>query len=480
MRLQRAIPAENSITEGVIWRQLLIFFFPILFGTFFQQLYNTADAVIVGNYVSAYALAAVGGSTSVLINLLVNLLVGISSAATIVVAQAFGGQRYQDVHDTVHTAFAFAIFAGGVMMVLGLVFSPWALRAMDTPEEIIGDSITYLRVYFFGMIPSFLYNMGSAVLRAVGDTRRPLYFLIVACLTNIVLDLLFVIVFGLGVFGVAIATVISQFVAAGLVVFSLMRSGYPTQLIPKEMRVSAPVLKRLLRIGLPAGIQSDMYTISNILIQSAINSFGPNTVAAWTAFGKIDGFFWMVMSAYGVSVMTFVGQNFGAQQYTRIRKSVRICLGMSFGTAIFFSVTLCLLAMPLLMLFTQDAAVLEPGVVMILHMVPFYFTYVCVEIMAGAIRGVGSSVVPMVMTCFGVCVLRVLWVVFVMPQDWRLEKLLVSYPATWAITSLLFLIYYYSGAWLRRQIAKSGFPPEPRKTRGGAKPEQAAAPLNDE
>lgn len=463
MRLQRAVPADNSITEGVIWRQLLIFFFPILFGTFFQQLYNTADAVIVGNYVSTNALAAVGGSTSVFINLLVNLLVGISSAATIVVAQYFGAQQYEDVRTTVHTAFAFAIGAGGVLMVLGLLISPWALDIMDTPELIYADSLLYLRVYFLGMIPAFLYNMGSAILRAVGDTRRPLYFLIVACLTNIVLDLLLVLVFGLGVLGVAIATVISQFVAAGLVIYSLLRSEYPHQLIPRDIRISMPVLKRLLRIGLPAGIQSDMYTISNMLIQACINSLGPGTIAAWTAFGKIDGFFWMILGAYGISVMTFVGQNFGAQKYARIRKSVRICFGMALGTAVVLSVLICLSAKPLLMLFTKDVTVLEAGAIMIMHMVPFYFAFVCVEIMAGAIRGVGNALVPMLMTCFGVCVLRVLWVTFVMPLDFRLETLLASFPLTWGVTSLLFLGYYLSGHWLRKQIAKAGFPPEERE-----------------
>ena len=461
--MRRAIPAENSITEGVIWRQILIFFFPILFGTFFQQLYNTADAVIVGKYVSTEALAAVGGATSVLINLFVNFLTGIASGSTIVVAQFFGAQRYEDVHRTVHTSFALAIIGGAVLGLLGLLFSPWALSMMGTPAEILGPSIAYIRIYFLGMIPSFIYNVGAGILRAIGDSRRPLYFLIIACLTNIVLDLLFVVVLGMGVIGVAVATVISQFIAGGLVVFSLMKSGYPYQLIPKQINISGDVLRKLLRTGLPAGLQADMYTISNILLQSCINTFGVTTIAAWTVFGKIDGFFWMILGAYGISVMTFVGQNFGAQKYARIRKSVRICLAMSFGTAVVLSTLLCLLSTPLQSLFTNDAAVIEAGNSILWRMVPFYFTYICVEILAGAARGVGNALLPMLMTCFGICVMRILWVFFVLPLDWRFDVLIASYPVTWAITSLFFIIYYLQGGWLRGRIAKAGLAPEQRQ-----------------
>lgn len=463
MRLFRK--EATNITEGVIWKQLLVFFFPILFGTFFQQLYNTVDAIIVGNFVGKEALAAVGGTTGTLVNLLVNLFVGVSSGATVVISQYFGAQRYDDVRKAVSTSVALALYAGVAMTAIGLVISPWALRAMDTPPEIMDYALTYLRIYFLGMIASFLYNIGSGILRAIGDTRRPLYFLIVACLTNIVLDLLFVVVFQWKVMGVAIATVLSQVVSAALVVSTLLRTDGPYHLDYKHIRITPAILKDIVRIGLPAGIQSDMYTFSNILIQTRINLFGTNTIAAWTAFGKIDSFFWMIMSAYGVAITAFVGQNFGAQKYERVRKSVRVCLQMSFGTAIFFSFLLCLCNGPLYRLFTQDAEVIAIGSQMVWYMIPFYATYVCVEILSGAIRGTGDAILPMILTVMGVCVLRIAWVLVFLPLRPELTTILVSYPITWSATSLLFILYYFFGGWMKRRIDKCGFSPEVRVPR---------------
>ncbi|WP_105205274.1 MATE family efflux transporter [Neobittarella massiliensis] len=455
---------QQNITEGVIWKQLLAFFFPILLGTFFQQLYNTADAIVVGNFVGKQALAAVGGSTGVLINLFVNLFVGISSGATVVIAQYYGAARHDDVHKVVHSSTALAIVAGGVMTVVGVLIAPFVLRAMGTPADIMDHALTYLRVYFFGMIASFIYNMGSGVLRAVGDTRRPLYFLIAACLTNIALDLLFVALLGMGVLGVALATVLSQILSAVLVVLTLSRSeGQPYQLTLSQVRFSKGVLGSVFRVGIPAGLQSNMYTVSNIILQSCINSFGTNTVAAWTAFGKIDGFFWMIMGAFGVSITTFVGQNFGAQKYHRVRQSVRVCLGLSFGVALVASSLLYFFCQPVYRLFTADGQVIDLGVQILRSMVPFYFTYICVEILAGAIRGTGDSIVPMLITCGGVCVLRVLWVLIALPFKNELSTVLASYPITWTVTSLLFIIYYLRGGWLRRRIAAMGFAPEQRR-----------------
>ena len=452
----------NGITEGVIWKQLLIFFFPILFGTLFQQLYNTADAIIVGRFVGKEALAAVGGSASVLINLLVNLFVGLSSGATVVVAQAYGAQDYEEVGRTVHTSVMLALTAGAAMTLVGLLCAPAALRAMDTPAETMADSIVYLRVYLLGIVASFLYNIGSAVLRAVGDTRRPLYFLIAACLLNILLDLALVLGLGLGVFGVALATLLSQIFSALLVLVTLLRSDWPLRLNRKELRFTASSLKGILRVGIPAGLQADMYAISNVILQSCINAFGTVTIAAWTAYGKIDGFFWMILSAFDVSITTFVGQNFGAQKYSRIRRSVRVCLVMAFATAILSSVLLCLFSRQLFAIFTADRAVAEAGRHMMLFLTPFYFTYVCVDILSGAIRGTGDSVLPMIMTCGGVCVLRVLWVFFALPLHRTIDMVIVSYPITWTLTSLLFIAYYLQGGWLRRRIARAGFPPEER------------------
>ena len=313
--------AVNQITEGVIWKQLLYFFFPILFGTFFQQLYNTADAVIVGQFVGTQALAAVGGATGSLINFFVNLFVGLASGTTVVIAQAYGAHDAESVGGTVHTSVALALAAGLGLTAVGVAAAPWALSAMGTPADIMDFALTYLRVYMLGTIPSFLYNVGSGILRAVGDTRRPLYFLIIACLVNIALDVVLVAVLGMGVLGAALATILSQGVSAVLVLVSLTRAETVYRLDWKQVRFHGRLLGDILRVGVPAGLQSNMYAISNILIQTAINGFGTATVAAWTAHGKVDGFFWMILGAYGISITTFAGQNFGAQKYDRIRRS---------------------------------------------------------------------------------------------------------------------------------------------------------------
>lgn len=454
---------DTRITEGVIWKQLLGFFFPILLGTFFQQLYNTADAMIVGQFVGKEALAAVGGTTSVLVNFLVNLFVGLASGSTVIISQYYGAGKQQDVGRAVHTAIAIALSAGAVMMVVGLIFAPYALSLMGTPSGIFDYALTYLRVIFFGMIPSFIYNMGAGILRAVGDTRRPLFFLIIACMTNIGLDLLFVIVFKMEVLGVALATVISQVVSAVLVVIALIKPGTVYQLYPKEIRFHKDILKGIFKVGIPAGLQSNMYSISNMLIQSTINTFGTDTIAAWTAFGKMDGFFWMVVGAYGISITTFTGQNFGAQQYARIRKGVRVSMFMAMATAAAVSIFFTIFAKFFIGFFTSDPYVLELGVKYSAYMVPFYFTYVCIEIFCGVLRGTGDSLIPLIMTGCGVCLLRIIWIFTIVPLHREFYMVAFSYPITWVVTSVLFIIYYLQGGWLRRRIAKCGFPPEVRE-----------------
>ena len=446
---------QNQITEGSILKPLLSFFFPILLGTFFQQLYNTVDAIIVGNFVGTAALGAVGGPTAVVINFLVNLFVGLSSGATVVIAQYYGARQGQELREAVHTGIALALAAGVVINVVGVLLSGPVLRLMGTPEDVMGYALTYLRVYFCGSIASFIYNMGASILRAVGDTRRPLYFLMAACLTNIVLDLLFVVGFHLDVFGAALATILSQVVSAALVAVSLLRPGTVYAVVPREIRFHPDKLRSIVRIGLPAGIQSNMYTISNMVLQSCINSFGTVTVAAWTAFGKVDGFYWMISGAFGVSITTFVSQNFGAQKYDRVKKGVRVCLAVTFAVTAFISLLFCGAAPALLRLFTSDAAVIELGHRVMWFTAPFYATFVCIEIFSGAVRGTGDSLKPMLLTCSGVCVLRVLWVLLVLPHFRVLETVLVSYPISWTVTSILYIIYYARGNWLRRGIART-------------------------
>lgn len=441
---------SNQITEGVIWKQLLFFFFPILFGTFFQQLYNTTDAVIVGQFVGKEALAAVGGPAATLINLLIGFFTGLSSGATVILAQYYGAKKQEDVRNTVHTALALSIAGGALIMVLGILFAGVALRAMNTPDEILSMSVVYMRVYFLGVIPSLIYNMGSGILRAVGDSKRPLYFLILSCLVNIILDVFFVTILKMGVVGVAVATALSQVISALMVIVALMRTEDSYRLSVNEIRFHPILLHNIIRIGLPAGIQSTMYSVSNLIIQSSINSFGTDTIAAWTAYGKVDGIFWMIMGAYGVSITTFAGQNFGAGKYDRIRKSVRICLGMAALTSILLSVIVLAGGRIFLRLFTDDPNVVSIGLGMMWVISPSYITYICIEILGGTTRGCGDAVPPMLMTCVGVCVLRVIWNLVVVPMRPEVSTVAFSYPLTWATTSILFIIYYLRGNWLKR------------------------------
>lgn len=448
MSEQQKKAVGNGITEGVIWKELLLFFFPILFGTFFQQLYNTADAVVVGRFVGKEALSAVGGSTGTLINLLVGFFVGVSSGATVIIAQKYGARRYEDTSRAIHTSIALAIAGGATIMVIGLACSKTALILTNTPEDIMPHALTYMRIYFCGLIFNMIYNIGSGILRALGDSRRPLYFLITCCATNIVLDLLFVAVLKLGVAGAGLATVLSQLVSAALVLTVLMRSHDVFHLDLRKIRFHMDILKPLIRIGIPAGLQSVMYSVSNIIIQARFNLFGTDTVAAWTAYGKIDSLFWMTIQAFGIACTTFVSQNLGAGKIDRVYKSIHTTIKQCTVATLSLSALLCLIGRFLLQLFTTDSTVIDIGYDILLHLVPLYFTYILIEIMAGAMRGAGDSLVPMLITCGGICVLRVLWIIVVVPFHPTYLMVCMSYPLTWTITSILFFIYYKRKTWL--------------------------------
>ena len=438
--------SKNEITSGIIWKQLLLFFFPILLGSFFQQLYNTIDAVIVGRFVGKNALAAVAGSSGMVINLLVNFFTGLTAGASVIVSQFFGSGDRKKVDDSIHTIYAFSIIGSVIMTLIGITAAPALLRLMNTPEELMSDSILYLRIYFAGMIPSLIYNVGAGLLRAVGDSRRPLYFLISACMVNIGLDVLLVVGLEMGVAGAALATIFSQTVSAVLVVITLE---------PRKIRFYGNLLDRIVRIGFPAGLQSVMYSLSNIIIQASINAFGTNVVAAYTAYGKLDGLYWMMINAFGVSITTFVGQNFGAGKYDRMRRSVRVCLLMTFGATVLMSGFFLLLGGQLYRLFTDDAEVIALGMQILRLLVPTYVTYICIEVLAGAMRGTGDSLIPTLFTLTGVCLLRVVWVMGVAPAYHSLTVVLLSYPITWTVTSVLFVIYYLKGGWLKRSIGKA-------------------------
>lgn len=432
----------NNITEGVIWKQLLIYFFPLMFGTFFQQLYNTVDSIVVGQVLGKEALSAVGGATGTLINLLVGFFVGMSNGATVTVAQHYGSKDKESVSKTVHTAIMLSLIGGIVIMVVGIVVAPTALRWMNTPEDILHYSLTYIRVFFLGMIPNLVYNMGTGILRATGDSKRPLYFLMVGCFTNIVLDILFVAVIPWGVMGAALATIISQALSAILVVLTLMKTDDCYKLELRKVKIHIPYLKQIIRIGIPSGMQSLMYSSTNLIIQTNINGFGTNAVAAWTALGKIDGIFWMIMSSLGISITTFVGQNYGAGKYDRVRKGVRIGLIMAFSITIVLSTVLILGGEFFYSLFTKEAIVIEQGILLLRFLAPGFITYVCIEILSSSLRGMGNTLVPMLLTCVGVCLMRVVWLFTVVPIHPMIETVIFSYPLTWFITSILFIAYY--------------------------------------
>lgn len=433
---------ENGITEGVIWKQLLLFFFPILFGTFFQQLYNAADAVIVGRFVGKEALSAVGGGTGTVINLLVGFFVGLSGGAGVVIAQYYGAKKADLVDYAVHTAIAFSILGGFVLMIGGILTAPAILTAMDTPADVLEPAILYIRIYYVGTIGNLIYNVGAGILRAVGDSRRPLYFLIASCFANILLDLLLIVCFGMGVAGAALATIGSQALSAVLVILALVRVQDMHRLDLRRIRINPGMLHHIVRIGFPTGLQSVMYSLSNIIIQAAINGLGTDTVAAWTVYGKMDALFWMTVSSFGIAITTFAGQNYGAGKMDRVKKGIRTCLGICFVTTVLISILLYLGGHILYGLFISDPEVLRIGMQIVHFLVPTFVTYVCVEIFSGALRGVGDCWIPTLICLSGICLIRVLWIMLAVPLRPDVYTVTFSYPLTWTITSVLFIVYY--------------------------------------
>ncbi len=440
----------NGITEGSIFGQLLLFFFPILFGTFFQQLYNTADAVVVGRFVGKQALAAVGGTTSTLINLMVGFFVGLSSGATVVISQYYGAKKADKVHWAVHTSVAFSVIGGVLFMAVGLVGARWALTAMHTPEDVMDHAVTYIRIYFLGMVPNLLYNMGAGILRAVGDSRRPLYFLIGSCFVNIILDVVLVAVLRMGVAGAALATISSQLFSAILVILCLTRTQDMYKVEWRKIRIDSRMLQRIIRIGIPAGMQSVMYNISNIIIQAGVNNLGTDNVTAWATYGKVDGLYWMMINALGISVTTFVGQNYGARRMDRVRKGAGACMAIGVVLTAIVSTALYFWGYLFVELFTSDPQVQMISQSLIHFMVPTFITYIAIEILSGTLRGVGDAWMPLIITGVGVCLVRVIWIIFALPHFNTILAAAFCYPMTWALTSIAFAVYYYFFSSLKR------------------------------
>ncbi len=435
----------SAYSGAALWRQMILYFLPILTGAFFQQLYNTVDAVIVGKYVGKVALAAVGGTSGTIINLLVGFFVGLAGGAMVLIAQNYGAGDKENLSRAVHTGMALALIGGVVLSVIGICFSGTALRLMGTPAEVLPLARIYMITYFAGMIPNLVYNIGAGVLQAVGDSKRPLMFLMIACMVNIVLDLVLVAWLDLGVLGAALATIISQTVSAGMVLFVLLRTDGPHALHIDKIRFHGRTFEKIIRIGIPSGFQSSMYAISNVLIQSAINSFGTDVMAAYTAYAKIEAINWMASGAFGTTVATFAGQFYGAKNHKQMKAVVRNGLIMNAVFAVSLSVVLLTGGKFMLHLFLDDPVTIEYGVQMIRIMAPFFILFIPCEVYSAVCRSVGDTFKPMLLTASGICGFRILWIYTVVARWHEVELLYSCFPITWFITGCMFLIYYYRG-----------------------------------
>ncbi len=432
---------EIDMTNGPLVGKIIRFAIPLAISGILQLLFNAADIIVVGQFVGPSALAAVG-STSALIQLIVNLFIGLSIGVNVLVARYYGAGNSKDLYETVHTAVLVSLVCGLALVFIGIGLSRPLLELMGTPDDVIGQSVLYMRIYFVGMPVMMLYNFGSAILRAVGDTQRPLYFLFIAGVVNVVLNLVFVIGFHMGVEGVAIPTVISQCVSAGLVLLCLVKSDAVYRVDLKQLRIHKEKLWQMVKIGVPAGIQSATFSISNVLIQSSVNSFGSIAMAGSTAGANIDGFVWTAMDAFTQSTLSFTSQNFGAKKFRRITRVIWYNLALVTGVGLVLGIGAYLAGPWLLQIYSTDPEVIRYGVErMLLECAPYAICGI-MNVMVGAMRGFGSSLSPMVASIFGVCVLRVVWIYTIFPLDRTFFMLFLSYPVTWVVTSLIEVVCF--------------------------------------
>ncbi len=430
-----------TLTEGTIWKSLVAFVIPILASSLFQQLYGAADTMIVGWLVGDGALAAIG-ATSVLNSMIIGLFLGISAGAGVIISQYYGAKDDDAVSRYSHTSIVFSLIGGLILTVGGVLLTPTFMRLMDCPEDVFDLSVIYLAIIFAGSIPNLLFNMGSGILRAVGESKRPLVYLGVSIVVNIVLDILMVGPMKLGIAGAAWATIISQAVAAALTLIRLMKTTDSCRIELRKLRFSRRELTHVMRVGLPIGLQSVALMFSNVLVQTFVNGYGSVVMAAYTAYNKLDNFLFMPLNAFGIAITTFVGQNIGANKMERAKKGVNICMGMAIGLAIVFPILIMLFSRPLLGLFSSSAEVLEYGVIMTNLIMPCYFMYAIIETMSGALKGGGYTLAAMSVTMVGSCVLRIIYLFIVNAAFHSLESLLFVYPVTWSLTSAAFAVIY--------------------------------------
>ncbi len=438
---------QNDLTTGVVWKKLLKFFFPILAGLLFQQLYNTADAFIVGYFLGDNALAAVGSGVAVITNLILGFFIGLISGATVIISQAYGADDHHRLSRALHTAFVFCLAIGALITTLGYFAAPAALRLIKTHDVLLADSTLYLRIYLTGSIPLLCYNLFQGTLQAVGDSRRPLRYLITSCLTNIALDLLMVGWLGLGVAGAAIASVLSMCLCTLLALRHFATTDGPHRFELRRLCLDRGVIAHMLRIGLPSGFQSSLYSISNIIIQAALNGLNDTQlVTAWTATGKLDGFYWVTTSAFGVAICAFAGQCYGAGLTERMKQAVRSCMAISLSVTAVLSCTLLSVARPAYGTFVESSEVIDKAIRIMWCFVPFYVLWSYIEVLTGTLRGAGDTFVPMLITLIGTCLFRVLWMYLVVPGWKTVAGISLVYPISWAITGTAFTFYFIRSA----------------------------------
>lgn len=435
------------MTEGVIWKQLLAFSMPLLVGNLFQQLYNTVDSVVVGNYIGSQALAAVGSSNS-LINLIIGMFMGIATGAGVIISQYYGAKDAQKLHWAVHTCMALSIIGGILLTVIGIAASPTILRWMGTPEEVMDSSVVYFRIFFSGSLFNLVYNMGAGIMRAVGDAKRPLYYLCVSSVINIVLDLTFVVVFHMGVAGVGYATVIAQMASAILVVIALIRSDDIYRLELSKMKIDVRMMKRILGIGIPSGIQQSIISLSNVIVQANVNSFGAAAMAGFGAYCKIDGFVMLPLQSFCMAATTFTGQNIGARNTQRIKKGIFHGLVIGFIYTMVVSVALYFKVDSVLGIFSSDEAVIAYGHAAMYTLLPFYGTMTVHNILMGSFRGAGKTMVSMLIGVGNMCILRMIYINFLVPFFPSYHAVMLCYPITWVTTMLMDMIYCWKAPWI--------------------------------
>lgn len=440
---------KNStiMTEGSIWKKILFFSIPLILGNLFQQLYNTVDSIIVGNYIGSEALAAVGSSGS-LINLLIGFCIGASAGAGVVIAQFYGAQDKEGVRKAVHTTIAIAIAAGAILTIVGIVTTPLLLKAMGTPKEVFDQASIYLKVYFGGILFSVVYNMSAGILNAVGNSKRSLVYLMIAATSNIFLDLLFVVVFKMGIVGAAIATDISQLLSCIFIILFLVRSEDVYRVKLKDIRCYDNLLGKILKIGLPTGVQNIVISLSNVIVQSSVNSFGAVAMAGFAAYIKVDGFNILPVLSFSMAATTFVGQNVGAGRLDRVKRGMYVSVAMGIIYTVCTGILLLAFAPQVIGVFTQNGKVVEYGVYIMRFFCPFYWMLGILHILAGTIRGTGKTMQAMVVFLFSLCIFRVLWIWGAMSVSHKIGGVMLGYPLSWLVGLVMILIYVWKGNWM--------------------------------